>query len=369
MIVYSKKIVLFLNEIKSTIKSVLTHEVGLKVHGDRFYDKQQRYSFPIKVVIFNNKRRLGYFDPDFYELGFNECMMHVGTAQLHALIRHELAHYITFCTKGTEPHPHGSNFRAFCQQMGWGAEVYQAATYLEAGQQLPEEESSSVLRKVQKLLALANSRNQHEAEQAMIKSQQLLLNHNIESKYIGTESGEKVFLKRIMKQKKEDAKMRAIARILETFFVNVVYSRGGDYTYLEILGNSVNIEIAEHVAKVLQVELDKLWQQAQRQSMLKGTVAKNSFFLGLARGYCAKIGALQKAYASDVTHALMVIEKQLVDARTMAYPRLSKGKSRGSYCQASSLVGEQMGRQLTINPALNKSKNANALLTHDKVSP
>jgi hypothetical protein len=41
-------------------------------------------------------------------------------------------------------------------------------------------DENSVLRKVQKLMALATSSNKHEAEQAMIKSHQLLLKHNID---------------------------------------------------------------------------------------------------------------------------------------------------------------------------------------------
>ena len=73
----------------------------------------------------------------------------------------------------------------------------------------------------------------------MIKSQQLLLKHNIDSKYVGCDDEEKVFLKRILKQKKENAKMRAIALILETFFVSIVYSRGYGFIYLEIVGNAV----------------------------------------------------------------------------------------------------------------------------------
>jgi hypothetical protein len=135
--------------------------------------------------------------------------------------------------------------------MGWGEEIYKASVCLENENQACEIVESSIFRKVQKLMALATSSNKNEAEQAMIKSQQLLLKYNIESKYIDGEDDEKIFLKRIMKQKKENAKMRSIATILETFFVNVVYSRAGDFIYLEILGNAVNIEIAEYVAEVL----------------------------------------------------------------------------------------------------------------------
>lgn len=365
MIVYSKKIIRFINEINETVRDVLSSEIRLKVIGERFYDPMQRASYPIKVVIYNNKSMLGYFDPNFYELGFHECLMHGSRKQLHDVIRHELAHYMTFIDYGAAAQAHGSEFRAFCQRMGWAEEVYKATSCLEDGLSPLDLEESSVLRKVQKLMALATSSNQNEAEQAMIKSQQLLLKHNIDSKYIEDNDEEKMFLKRILKQKKENAKMRSIAHILETFFVNTVYNRAGDFIYLEILGTAVNVEIAEYVANVLQIELDHLWKQAQKSANIKGMIAKNSFFLGIAKGYCHKIQALQRDCNSDAKNALMVIEKKLVDAKAMAYRRLSSSKSNGHYCQESSALGELMGRQLNINPAINQSsKNTGEFIAY-----
>ena len=355
MFVYSKRIIQFIREIRLTIRQVLSQEIGLKVGRDRFQDQRGWASYPIKVVIFNNKNMLGYFDSSFYELGFHECLMHASKEQLHQVIRHELAHYLTFIKHGETTQPHGNEFRAFCQRMGWGEEVYRATLCLEGGQPVSGVEGSSIFRKVQKLMALSTSSNKNEAELAMIKSQQLLLKHNIESTYIPGEGDDKVILKRIMQQKREDAKMRSIARILETFFVSTVYNRAGGFIYLEILGDPVSVEIAEYVAAVLQVELDALWSQAQQQAHLKGMVARNSFFSGLAKGYCNKIQALKREYESDVAHALMVIEKKLVDARAMAYGRLSSAKSSGSYCSKSSALGEKMGKLLNINPAVNKS--------------
>lgn len=363
MIVYSKKIIQFVNEIKSTVKDVISKELCLKVTGNRFLDKRQEASYPIKVVIYNNKSMLGYFDSDFYELGFHESLMLSSRKQLHNVIRHELAHYITFINHGRTNQPHSVEFRALCNQMGWGEDVYKAAICLDGGGNPSQIDESSIFRKVQKLMALATSSNKNEAEQAMIKSQQLLLKHNIESKYIGGEDDEKIFLKRILKQKKENAKMRSISYILETFFVSTVYSRAGDYIYLEILGNEVNIEIAEYVANFLQRELDKLWNQAQQHTNLKGMIAKNSFFLGIAKGYCNKIQALKRDYNSDTTNALMVIEKKLIDAKAMVYQRLTSSKRTGNYCPESSALGEIMGRQLNINPAISKaSKNSDALI-------
>lgn len=358
MIVYSKKIIQFIDEIKRTVKDILSKEIRLRVTGDRFLDGRQEASYPIKIVVYNNKRMLGYFDPNFYELGFNECLMYTSRQQLHNVIKHELAHYITFIDHGEKFQPHPPEFRAFCQRMGWGEEVYQAASCLESEQIVSEIEENSVLRKVQKLMALATSSNKHEAEQAMIKSQQLLLKHNIEAKYIDGDDDEKMFLKRIMKQKRENAKMRAISHILETFFVNTVYRRAGEFIYLEILGSGVNIEIAEYVAGFLESEMDKLWKQARLYANVRGTIAKNSFFLGIAKGYCNKISSLKRDYTHDESNVLMVIEKKLVDAKAMVYQRLSTTKSSGNYCPHSSALGEHLGRQLNIHPAINKSSNS-----------
>lgn len=364
VIIYSKKIVRFLDEIKSAIKDILSREIRLKVWGNRFYNFDQTSSYPIKVVIYNNKSMLGYFDSHFLELGFHESLMHTSRAQLHHVIRHELAHYMTFILYGEYVQAHGTEFRAFCKRQGWGEEVYMATTCLDDGQNTSDKEECAVLRKVQKLMALTTSSNANEAELAMIKAQQLLLKHNIDATYMDGEEDEKVFLKRIMKQKKEDAKMRAIAHILTTFFVNTVYNRAGGFIYLEILGSAVNIEIAEYVASFLQVELDKHWYHAQKYANLKGMIAKNSFFLGLSKGYCDKIQALKRQYSNDVSSALLVIEKKLGDAEEMAYERLSSRRSKGNYCRESSAVGEKVGRQLNINPALNQhSKNLGLLLS------
>lgn len=362
MLVYSKKIIRFIKEIEDVLKKCLSDEVGLKVAGRRFYDKRQTASYPICIVIYNHKSMLGYFDASFFELGFHECLMHCPKEQLHQIIRHELAHYLTFIEYGGGLQPHGEAFKAICQRFGWGEAISRATICLEEGASF-EAKESSIFRKVQKLMALATSSNKHEAEQALIKSQQLLLKHNIETTYMGAEEEEKIILKRILQQKRECAKMRAIAKILQTFFVTIVYRRTADSICLEMMGSTVNVEIAEYVASVLCVDFDKLWLQAKIQANLKGMIAKNSFFLGVAKGYCTKVESLKKDYSSDMAGALIALEKKLVEMHALVYPRLSKGSSQAAYCAESSAIGEQMGRELTLNAALGQSSFSTRLLT------
>lgn len=364
MIVYSKKIIRFIQEIKKAAKEILAKEVGLKVSGERFYDFRNSFSYPLVVVVYNNKSMLGYFNPDFYEMGFHESLMHVSRDQLHNIIRHELGHYLTFILHGPFAQAHGNEFKGLCQRFGWSEEVSRATVCLEGAQEAAQKEESTVLRKVQKLLALSTSSNKNEAELAMIKSQQLLLKHNLDIKFIEQEEEEKVYLKRILEQKKENAKMRSIGRILETFFVNTIIHRGSDYTYLEIVGTAVNLEIAEYVAAFLDKELDKQWDETRKEHLyLKGIIAKNSFFEGVAKGYCLKIGELNKQHDEPTCQSLMVIEKQLNEAKEMVYPHLRFVKRSGNRCGFSSALGESVGKQLSINPALHQSaKNSSCLL-------
>lgn len=354
MLVYSQQIIQFVSEIQGFVKDILSREARLKVFGERFYNASQTVSYPIKIVVFTNEIMLGYFDPHFFELGFAECLMGASKKRVQDVIRHELAHYITFIQYGKTATPHSYEFKDICQRMGWGKEVYEANQNIEIIKENFLSEKSCIFRKVQKLLALASSKNVHEAELAMMKSREILLKHNIESSFIQAIDEEKIFLKRIMKQKRLNARMKAIGRILQTFFVNVVYVRSKEYIHLEILGSAAHIEIAEYVAGVLEHELDVLWNQARKQSQLKGALAKNSFFFGLAKGYCDKVEALKNEYSEKVAHSLIVLEQKLIHAKEMIYPRLCATKSNRSYSLQASLLGEHMGKQLTIHSSLTR---------------
>ena len=366
MLVYSKKIIQFIEEIKRSIKEILSKDLGLTLREDFFSNPERNCFYRISVVIYNDRNMLGYFDPNLYELGFHERLMYVNKNQLHNIIRHELAHYLIFIRYAYPVAAHGVEFRHFCRQVGWGEDVYNATIDLNDNLNEKNIEESDVFRKVQKLMALSTSSNQNEAEAAMIKSQQLLLKHNIESSYIHKDNDEKVFLKRIMEQTQITMKMRAIASILSAFFVTIVFIRKKNGVHLEIAGSAVNIQIAEYVANILENKFEDLWNQTKKKHKLKGKTAKNSFFEGIAMGYLDKINAFKKSYYTDVSNALMVIEKQLQEVKSMIYKDLTSLRSQISYCEESALLGELAGKQLDINPGIGSSaKHSEALIAYD----
>ena len=168
-----------------------------------------------------------------------------------------------------------------------------------------------------------------------------------------------------MKQPKKTAKLRSIAKILETFFVSVVFNRSTEGTHLEILGTAMNVQIAEYVADILEEKLEVLWDMTKKEYNLKGTIAKNSFFYGVAKGYCDKISALKRSYETEVTTALILLEKTLERGREMAYKRLTTTRSSGNCCKESSQLGEEAGKGLSINLGIGRSsKKSEALIEY-----
>jgi hypothetical protein len=84
-------------------------------------------------------------------------------------------------------------------------------------------------------------------------------------------------------------------------------------------------------------------------------IAKNSFYEGVARGYCMKIHSLKKEYTPETSQSLMVIENKLMNAKAMVYPRLYTTRSQRHRCGFSSALGEKVGKHLSINPAVHQS--------------
>lgn len=363
MLLYSDRIIRFVREVSAEAKRILSNELGMRIAGPYVYDRQGRFGYRLSVVVFNDRPQLGYFDKEFMELGLHQRLMTASQDLLLNTIRHELAHFMVYLEYGDSVAAHGPEFRQFCLDQGWGDEVFRASAILETQEEVAAD--PRVLQKVKKLLALSSSNNAHEAEQAMVKAREVLLKHNMSEADLDYPDVDEAFwvLKRVCKRARRDAKMQAIASILQTFFVSVVFSRAGSHSYLEILGSETNVHIADYVASFLDTELDKLWKQARVKHLLKGMVAKNSFLTGIALGYCDKVKKTEPE-ADTASQALLLLEQQLERARKLAYPSLSKSAGRQRYCPESAALGQAAGKALSIHPGVTQSSNAAPKLLH-----
>lgn len=277
---------------------------------------------------------------------------------LKDIIRHELAHLFCFLTHGRTVDDHGVEFREICRNFGWDESVYRAYMNVENENDKIEGDlkSEKIIERIKKLLNLASSENKHEAELATIKANQLLLKHNLE--HINSHNEEEdVVVKRVLEGSRKTSKHQAIYEILTTFHVQPVFNHGRGHFYLEILGDRVNVEIADYIANYLDLELEHLWKMAQKENEgLKGLANKNSFFEGMAQGYKEKMREQKTQIDSK---ALVLLKKDLEKKSEVVYSSLrytsSKGSSKGSEGRK---IGKNMGRDLSFRQGIDKKQKS-----------
>ncbi|MCP5509882.1 MAG: DUF2786 domain-containing protein [Chlamydiales bacterium] len=317
--IYSQAIIAFISKTKECAKQILQCEMNIKVLRERFSIANMRY--PLHIVVFEGADMLGYFNSAIFEIGLNKHFLTDDTDLLDTL-RHELAHY--YCWIKKNDLTHSTYFRDTCRQFGWGTSVYEARKFIDT----PSNHKISC--KIQKLLALSNSTNPHEAQSALIKANELLLKNP-------ASTNAELAVRRVLSGKRSLPKWHSITEILRTFGVHPVFNRGQGESYLEVFGPIQNVTTAEYIATYLNHEFEILWK-------VHGKGLKSAFFDGIAKGYLRKIRPIQKPFKPG----LIALEKNLTEHLWMPYPHLHQTLRTRKTCPQSVEAGMQIGKNLTI---------------------
>src|SRR5690606_24137 len=199
------------------------------------------------------------------------------------VLRHELAHqYVSEVLEVHDEPAHGPTFQRVCAEHGIDA---RAAGLPEGGS---EPETAKVIEKVRKLLALAGSPNQHEAELAMRRAQELMLKHQLS----GDVGGRYVFRQLGTPRLRRSAPEGMIGGLLgKHFFVQVIWAHaylpyeGRDGTVLEICGTEENVAMAEYVHAFLTQTAERLWKEARASRPGLRGADRSAFMSGVIGGF------------------------------------------------------------------------------------
>lgn len=257
------------------------------------------------------------------------------------VLRHEVAHQIAD-ERFYAQTPHGPEFAQAAALLGLPTWARMA------GGALPDEiprlsdravsdEEERLLGRVEKLLALATSDNEHEAAAAMERVRRLYARHNLEWTRSRSER-EMVSLVIAPKKKRLGGHHVGIASILKThFFVDVIFGRQFDakdlceYRIIELLGTPENVLMAEYVHSFLTHQIEALWQ-TYRKKTGKSAGSRTSYMRGVLHGFGEKlerstaaddVGAELGMSASDCRSLMRVADDQLSEFVRRRYPRLS----------------------------------------------
>ena len=357
MIVFSKTLFSFAQRLEALLKDILKNETSLVVKKTRF--EFQGYLYPIHVVTFESTQKLGYFDPATYQIGVNKNLLtETKTKTLKDILRHELAHYLAFIEFGEKALNHGAYFQEICQRHQWDSQVSKTSLDPQEAYTLIEGdlEAEKVYQKVKNLFKLATSSNQHEAELATLKANQLLIKYNL-SHIESLEDDESLFyVHRLMSQKKKNAKLSVIYDIIKHFMVKPVLSYTKNDVALEISGTKTNIELAEYVVNFLDRELEYLWKNELKKSPhLKGLKNKNAFFYGIALGYNEKMQKVKDDLQAE-SKALIHLQNVLDEKMKFFYRRLGSTSSGTGYKGEAFQRGNLAGKNLSIHQGIKNNQ-------------
>jgi hypothetical protein len=204
------------------------------------------------------------------------------------VLKHEMAHQFVSEVLGVRDEAqHGPLFRKVCAERGIDARA--------AGIPEPGAARHRDIERVAKLLALAQSSNEHEAQAAAVAAQRLMLKYNIDSvlrgerahyrfRHLGEPTGRVPEYQRIL------------AAILGShFFVQVIWVPvyrplvGKRGSVLEVVGTDENLELADYVYAFLTQTAERLFARYQSSEGLRSRKSRQSYLSGVMSGFREKL--------------------------------------------------------------------------------
>lgn len=286
------------------------------------------------------------------------------------VLKHEMAHQLCSEWPGFSGTAHGEQFQSACERLGVlpefrhpGVVISQMVDEALTPSQL-KADGRRCLARIKKLLALGRSANEHEAAQAMKKANELLEKYHLRGI---AEGGEHRFASVVIDRKKKriSAYQKHICSILqEYFFVRVVLSQLYDplcddsFKTIELFGSAENVAVAEYCYHFLANHLAFLWSINRDRFKGSARTEKNSYYLGLLRGFREKLseqrGGRGGKTAAPAGKSLIVAEEQRLSWYVgMRFPRLRKVSARGARVYGATYQqGVEEGGRITMNEGI-----------------
>jgi len=212
--------------------------------------------------------------------------------EVASVLEHEMAHqFVDEVLRIRGETAHGETFRRVCAERGIDAR----AAGSPAAASAESARADRVLERIRKLLALAGSSNQHEAEIAMRKAHELMLRHNIEATAAHVERSYEI--RHLGDAHKRGTRVESeVAGLLsEFFFVKVIRvpvylpRLGKSGMVYEIAGTRPNVEMASHVFAFLIGTAERLWNENRHDARVRNGRDRLAYQAGVIGGFREKL--------------------------------------------------------------------------------
>jgi uncharacterized protein DUF2786/SprT-like family protein len=310
------------------------------------------FRFQLRTPAFElvaGTERLGRWVPAERRLELSrELLVSHGWGVLEEVMKHEMAHqYVDEVLRVRDEPSHGPEFRRVCAERGIDA---RAAGAPEVG---VDTTLNPVLDRIAKLLALAESPNEHEAQAAMSAAQRLMLKHNIEAAVSG-KSASYSFRHLGQPSGRVSEHERRLAMILDDFFfVQVIWvpvwrvaeaKRG---SVLEVCGSRDNVELAAYVYDFLIYTSAALYRADRARRRDRSHQARRKFLAGVMSGFHERLS--RERQQSEAQGLVWVGDAELRGYFRRRHPHLRWSRHTVSTSGEAYARGQTAGRSIVLH--------------------
>jgi hypothetical protein len=349
----------------------------------RTYERTNQRRFagrlkPAVLVLGETTKRLGQWSRATRRLELSRTLvMQRPWLEVVSVLEHEMAHQFVDEVLGVAGEPaHGPTFQRVCAERGIDARA--------AGLPVPsttaaseDAEDERALEKIRKLLALAGSANEHEAEIAMKRAHELMLRHNIEQARSNTTSTYEVRQLGEPQKRASGVDLDIVGLLTEHFFVEVIRvpvyvpATSGQAEVFEVIGTAANVEMALHVFAFLRATAEKLWQENRGDARVKSGRDRRAYQSGVVRGFRDKLTASKKSessasseraassVASDSQELVWTGDSKLEEFFRARYPRI-RTRRRFISISGAHVAGREAGRTVILNKPVTRGPSDGA---------
>ncbi len=274
------------------------------------------------------------------------------------VLKHEMAHQWVDEVLGIHDQTaHGPAFREVCGRLGIDARASGIPT---TGARTDDEER--VLARIAKLLALAESDSEHEAQSAASAAQRLMLKYNLE---LAASRARRDYAFRHMGKPRRRVfeAERLLAVILqEHFFVEVIWvpvyvpGEARRATVLEACGTPANLDLAEYVHGFLLAAGERLFAE-HRKRHVSGR-ERRSFTAGVMAGFYAKLNDERKKQKQE--GLVWVGDADLHDFYRRRHPRVHTARFASNGPSHARELGREAGRSLVLHRPVGEGSSGGA---------
>jgi len=308
------------------------------------------------------KHRWGHFSEEKREICLSrDLVLNHSWDAVQEVLKHEIAHQLAQELLGADGEPpHGPSFLKACDLLR--ANPKASGKYEPLDKRLLDDTASRedrILVRVKKLMALAQSKNRHEAEAAMEKAHTLIEKHNID---LLKRNKDRHFIsvfvgKPALRHFREE---NHLANLIQDFyFVHTIWvpayavEKGKRGNVLEITGTIQNIKIALYVHDFVKRYVDSQWAKYNGGKKLN-RYRKSDFAVGIIEGFRSKMEMQRSRKKAGGKFSLVKIKDPLLKKHiSFKYPRTVTVRQNALRRDRNVLDdGMRIGKKLVISKGI-----------------